>query len=52
MPRPGRLTAAQVAAIRADARHAKEVAKDYGVSYNTVYHIRAGRAYASVAVAA
>ena len=48
MPRPGRLTAAQVAAIRADARHAKEVAKDYGVSYNTVYHIRAGRAYAFV----
>jgi hypothetical protein len=35
-----------VAAIRADARHAKEVAKEYGVSYNMVYHIRAGRAYA------
>lgn len=44
-----KLTAAQVAAIRADPRPNAEVARTYRVTATTIYAIRAGRSWRSVA---
>lgn len=47
-----KLTAAQVAAIRADSRIHKEVADEYGVCKSTVSHIRTGRTWKHLPVEA
>ena len=44
------LSAAQVIEIRRDSRPQKEVAAEYGISRGTVYYIKSGRTWASVAV--
>jgi hypothetical protein len=43
-----RLTAAQVHAIRLDARSSRSVAVDYGVSHTTILGIRRGRTWMGI----
>ena len=46
--RVGSLSSDQVLGILLDQRHPKDIAKAFGVHYNTIYGIKAGRTYAKI----